>query len=164
MPRKTKPVSRQKKPAAECRAGSPNPAKRPKPVAYPEREEPSFDPTDGILSESPDVPALSKVEGLQPSKLAYRDDARGIFLYHGDCLEVMDHLEAAANRYEDAAACGQGLWPWASWEDPATQRAFAAREFRVKAALAIRSARDHEALAVEELEQALNELEAPAAP
>ncbi len=29
---------------------------------------------------------------MQPSKLAYRDDARGIRLYHGDCLEVMDTL------------------------------------------------------------------------
>jgi len=75
--------------------------------------------------------------------------------------EVMDHLEAAAGHYEDAAACGKGLWRWASWDDPATQRAFADREFRVQAAKSIRAARDHEALAVEDLEQALAELEPP---
>lgn len=37
------------------------------------------------------------VEGpgvLQPSQLAHRDDQRGIFLYQGDCLEVMDALAA----------------------------------------------------------------------
>lgn len=45
-----------------------------------------FRPEDAIVREGPDV--------LQPSKLAYRDDARGLWLYHGDCLEVMDHLLA----------------------------------------------------------------------
>lgn len=45
-----------------------------------------FHPEDAIVREGPDV--------LQPSKLAYRDDARGLWLYHGDCLEVMDHLLA----------------------------------------------------------------------
>ena len=54
-------------------------------VVYPERED-AFNPADGILEEGPDV--------LQPSKLAYRDDARGLWLYHGDCLEVMDTLLA----------------------------------------------------------------------
>ena len=31
---------------------------------------------------------------LQPSRLAFGDAARGIFLYHGDCLAVMDALAA----------------------------------------------------------------------
>jgi len=43
-----------------------------------------FRPEDAVVREGPDV--------LQPSKLAYRDDTRGLWLYHGDCLEVMDHL------------------------------------------------------------------------
>lgn len=29
---------------------------------------------------------------IQPSRLAYRDAARGIHVYHGDCLEVMDAI------------------------------------------------------------------------
>lgn len=53
-------------------------------------EYPAYDdiwhPEDAIVREGPDV--------LQPSKLAYRDDARGLYLYHGDCLEVMDTLLA----------------------------------------------------------------------
>lgn len=31
---------------------------------------------------------------LQASRLAYRDDARGLYLYHGDCMTVMDTLLA----------------------------------------------------------------------
>lgn len=45
-----------------------------------------FRPEDAIVEEGPEV--------LQPSKLAYRDDTRGLWLYHGDCLEVMDTLHA----------------------------------------------------------------------
>ncbi|MBI2813641.1 MAG: hypothetical protein HYX71_05110 [Opitutae bacterium] len=45
-----------------------------------------FRPEDAIVAEGPDV--------LQPSKLACRDDACGLYLYHGDCLEVMDTLRA----------------------------------------------------------------------
>lgn len=59
------------------------PKQRPKPVVYPAHDD-IFRPEDGLVHEGPDV--------LQPSKLAYRDDARGLYLYHGDCLEVMDHL------------------------------------------------------------------------
>lgn len=43
-------------------------------------------PEDAIVEEGPDI--------LQPSRLAYRDDTRGLWLYHGDCLEVMDLLLA----------------------------------------------------------------------
>lgn len=46
----------------------------------------SFDPADGIVVESPGV--------LQPSELLLRDELRGLFLYHGDCFEVMDALSA----------------------------------------------------------------------
>ncbi|HKB56349.1 MAG TPA: site-specific DNA-methyltransferase [Lacunisphaera sp.] len=52
---------------------------------YPDFDQ-TFHPEDGIVREGPEV--------LQPSKLAYRDDARGLYLYHGDCLEVMDTLHA----------------------------------------------------------------------
>lgn len=47
---------------------------------------PEFNPQHAIVEEAPGV--------VQPSQLAYRDDARGIYLYHGDCLEVMDRLIA----------------------------------------------------------------------
>ncbi len=46
-----------------------------------------FRPTDGILAE--DTPGV-----LQPSRLAWQDAARGLFLYHGDCLAVMDAIAA----------------------------------------------------------------------
>ncbi len=55
-------------------------------ATYPARADDDFNPTDGIVRDGPDV--------LQPSRLAYRDDARGLYLYHGDCLEVMDTLLA----------------------------------------------------------------------
>jgi hypothetical protein len=54
-------------------------------VTYPGYDA-QFHPDDAIVAEGPAV--------LQPSRLAYRDDARGLWLYHGDCLEVMDHLLA----------------------------------------------------------------------
>ena len=54
-------------------------------IVYPDYDD-IFRPEDGIVHEGPEV--------LQPSKLAYRDDARGLYLYHGDCLEVMDTLLA----------------------------------------------------------------------
>lgn len=43
--------------------------------AYPTYDD-TFRPEDGIVAEGPDI--------LQPSKLAYRDDSRGLYLYHGD--------------------------------------------------------------------------------
>ncbi|MBP7481345.1 MAG: site-specific DNA-methyltransferase [Lacunisphaera sp.] len=70
------------------KAVAPNRPKRPaKPtkVVYPDYDA-TFRPEDAIVAEGPAV--------LQPSKLAYRDDARGLWLYHGDCLEVMDTLRA----------------------------------------------------------------------
>ena len=78
QPAKSKPV----------KAVAPNRPKRPaKPtkVVYPDYDA-TFRPEDAIVAEGPAV--------LQPSKLAYRDDARGLWLYHGDCLEVMDTLLA----------------------------------------------------------------------
>ncbi len=45
-----------------------------------------FQPADGLVAAGPEV--------LLPSRLVHRDDARGVFLYHGDCLAVMDTLAA----------------------------------------------------------------------
>ncbi len=59
------------------------PAKSSRPVVYPDHDS-VFRPEEAIVEEGPTV--------LQPSKLAYRDDPRGIYLYQGDCLEVMDSL------------------------------------------------------------------------
>ncbi len=84
-----------KKPAKKVGRVIPNAPKRStrlKPSAsrlsrseYPDYDA-TFRPEDAVVREGPEV--------LQPSKLAYRDDARGLYLYHGDCLEVMDHLLA----------------------------------------------------------------------
>jgi site-specific DNA-methyltransferase (adenine-specific) len=80
-----------KKPASECRAGSPNPASPPTSRKHSARVRSpapaTFRPADAIVAE--DAPGV-----LQPSRLAYRDDARGLYFYHGDCLEVMDTLLA----------------------------------------------------------------------
>lgn len=53
-------------------------------VVYTQRDVDEWNPTDGIVREGPDV--------LQPSKLAWSDETRGLWLYHGDCLEVMDGI------------------------------------------------------------------------
>lgn len=45
-----------------------------------------FQPEDGVGTPGPG--------GGPASRLVHRDDPRGIFLYHGDCLEVMDTLAA----------------------------------------------------------------------
>jgi site-specific DNA-methyltransferase (adenine-specific) len=80
-----------KKPASECRAGSPNPASPPTSRKHSARVRSpapaTFRSADAIVVE--DAPGV-----LQPSRLAYRDDARGLYFYHGDCLEVMDTLLA----------------------------------------------------------------------
>ena len=47
---------------------------------------PLFNSKDGLVAESPDV--------VQPSRLAFSDEARGLHLYHGDCLEVMDAISS----------------------------------------------------------------------
>ena len=64
----------------------PKPARSPKARSGPAAAEETqlFQPGDGLVAAGPAV--------LQPSRLVHRDDARGIFLYHGDCLEVMDTL------------------------------------------------------------------------
>jgi site-specific DNA-methyltransferase (adenine-specific) len=63
-------------------ARSPKVRKAPCPTEAPR----AFQPEDGLVAAGPDV--------LQPSRLLHRDDARGLYLYHGDCLEIMDTLAA----------------------------------------------------------------------
>jgi len=46
----------------------------------------NFEPADALVSAAPDV--------IQPSRLAYSDDCRGLYVYHGDCFEVMDSIAA----------------------------------------------------------------------
>jgi site-specific DNA-methyltransferase (adenine-specific) len=82
-PKKPKPA-RTSKAVGRDRRIPPVPAK-PTGVIYPDHDQ-QFRPEDAIVAEGPEV--------LQPSRLAYRDDARGLWLYHGDCLEVMDTLHA----------------------------------------------------------------------
>ena len=44
----------------------------------------AFHPEDGLVAADPG--------GLLPSRLVHRDEARGLFLYCGDCLGIMDTL------------------------------------------------------------------------
>lgn len=52
--------------------------------ATPPPAERDFQPEDGLVVAGPGV--------LQPSGLVHRDEARGLYFYHGDSLEVMDAL------------------------------------------------------------------------
>lgn len=45
-----------------------------------------FHPDDGLVAAAPEV--------VQPSRMVHADAGRGIHLYHGDCLEVMDAMAA----------------------------------------------------------------------
>ena len=46
----------------------------------------AFHPNDGVVAEAPGV--------LQPSRIAFADSERGLTLYQGDCVAVMDTLAA----------------------------------------------------------------------
>ncbi|MBX3736989.1 MAG: site-specific DNA-methyltransferase [Candidatus Didemnitutus sp.] len=70
----------------EVGADTPNRPKRLRPPGdYPTYDD-AFRPEDAIVAEAPGV--------VQPSQLLLRDDTRGLYLYHGDCLEVMERLAA----------------------------------------------------------------------
>jgi site-specific DNA-methyltransferase (adenine-specific) len=60
------------------------PKKAKQPVRYQVQEE-RINPIDSVVLES---------TALAPLNCVYRDDARGIFLYQGDCLEVLDAIAA----------------------------------------------------------------------
>lgn len=53
-------------------------------VRYEETRE-RFNPLDGVVREQ---------SALVPSRLAYQDATRGIWIYQGDCLEVLDQIAA----------------------------------------------------------------------
>src|SRR5580704_13951345 len=59
---------------------------------YPVRDEDDF-PADSPTGD-PFAGVVLREDALQPLRLAYRDDARGVWLYQGDCLEVLDALNA----------------------------------------------------------------------
>jgi site-specific DNA-methyltransferase (adenine-specific) len=81
--KKSRPPRKAKRAVGSPLAGAPPKSASP---VYPDYDA-TFHPADGILAE--DAPGV-----LQPSRLAWSDDARGLFLYHGDCLEVMDTIAA----------------------------------------------------------------------
>ncbi len=88
-------MAKQAKPSKNCRAGGP-PAvvSGSAPTRYPTPPErliasDSVNPLDGVVLEP---------TALAPLNCVYRDDPHGIFLYQGDCLEVMD---AIAAKYPD---------------------------------------------------------------
>jgi site-specific DNA-methyltransferase (adenine-specific) len=58
--------------------------KKPPQAAYAETPE-TLNPLEGLVQD----PAA-----LFPLRYVFRDDARGIWLYHGDCLEVLDSIAA----------------------------------------------------------------------
>ncbi|MBE3604903.1 site-specific DNA-methyltransferase [bacterium] len=55
---------------------------------------------DGTIQPTDDVPSPEQSESAAPSppRLAYRDDTRGVWIYHGNCLELLD---AIAAKYPD---------------------------------------------------------------
>lgn len=55
---------------------------------------------DGTIQPTDDVPPPEQSESAAPSppRLAYRDDTCGVWLYHGNCLELLD---AIAAKYPD---------------------------------------------------------------
>ncbi len=58
---------------------------------YPQREVDEFPGRrDGDPKGNPFDGLVMAEDALQPLKLAYRDDAAGVWLYQGDCLEVLD--------------------------------------------------------------------------
>jgi site-specific DNA-methyltransferase (adenine-specific) len=61
------------------------PPKAPRAPLEPEGAD-DFQPGDGLVAAAPDV--------VQPSRIAHADVGRGLYLYHGDCLEVMDAMAA----------------------------------------------------------------------
>jgi len=58
------------------------------------REDGTIQPTD----DAPPVDQQPKSAPPSPPRLAYRDDGRGVWLYHGNCLELLD---AIAAKYPD---------------------------------------------------------------
>jgi site-specific DNA-methyltransferase (adenine-specific) len=55
----------------------------PGPTASEEGDD-TFEPSSGLL--------LGSMDGVQPAQLAYADDTRGLYCYHGDALQVMDAI------------------------------------------------------------------------
>jgi site-specific DNA-methyltransferase (adenine-specific) len=51
---------------------------------------------DGGIELMPDAPPVETPKSAPPSppQLAYRDDAQGVWLYHGNCLELLDAIAA----------------------------------------------------------------------
>ncbi|HTB62369.1 MAG TPA: site-specific DNA-methyltransferase [Opitutales bacterium] len=63
-------------------------------AAYPLREQDDIIGMDAKAAHDPFSGLVLREDALQPLRLAYRDDARGVWLYQGDCLEVLDALNA----------------------------------------------------------------------
>jgi len=66
-------------------------------VPYPQRDEEFIGHHSPLLaprstSADPFAGLLLKEDALQPLNLVHRDDAAGVWLYQGDCLEVLDAL------------------------------------------------------------------------
>ena len=51
---------------------------------------------DGSVKTDDDAPPVEQLKSAPPSppRLAYRDDERGLWLYHGNCLELLDAIAA----------------------------------------------------------------------
>ena len=81
MPRPRKPAA-----AAETAARITDPIFDPTAIL------PPLDGPDRRLHEDP--PPVANDTVAPPARLAWRDDARGLFLYHGNCLELLDRLAA----------------------------------------------------------------------
>jgi site-specific DNA-methyltransferase (adenine-specific) len=91
-------MARQARKSKICRAGGPPAAVPRRRTGAPVRHSPKGDGGSAIIYPAPPE-CINPLDGivLEPSALAplncvYRDDPHGIFLYQGDCLEVMDAI------------------------------------------------------------------------
>jgi site-specific DNA-methyltransferase (adenine-specific) len=64
------------------------------PYKYPEQPERINPPSPGLRRTSPLDGVIFDKDPLVPLNLVYEDNAHGIFLYQGDCLEVLDAIAA----------------------------------------------------------------------
>jgi hypothetical protein len=116
--------------------------------------------------DDPNVLETRKMVHCDQCVMLHERNSAGKFLRQAALAlpEVADHVDAAAALYEEAAGLGGKLWRWGNWPDPRAQREFVQADSRHEMARNIRQARDKEAQAVEQLEQALADLGATPKP
>lgn len=97
-----KPTQRRRKgfydrPAPAPPPGAPDPPRRAAPVltcAFELRDDGTIDATATDEAEPAPEAAAPFPAPPSPPRIAYRDDRHGLWLYHGNCLELLDAVAA----------------------------------------------------------------------